>query len=57
MEKRGLDYEFQSDPGGAVPAWLANSTVIDTPMDMLTNFHRLVKLEKHRNKSYAFIRQ
>jgi hypothetical protein len=55
--KTRLDYEFQSDPGGAVPAWLANSTVIDTPMDMLTNFHRLVKLEKHRNKSYAFIRQ
>ena len=55
--KTRLDYEFQSDPGGTIPGWLANSTVIDTPMGMLTNFHRLVKLEKHRNKSYAFIRQ
>lgn len=51
-----LDYEFQSDPGGSVPGWLANSTVIDTPMGMLTNFHRLVKLDRHRNKRYGFMR-
>lgn len=51
-----LDYEFQSDPEGSIPSWLANSTVVDTPMGMLTNFHRMVKLEKHRNKRYAFMR-
>ncbi|MCF8256574.1 MAG: hypothetical protein K9J06_03420 [Flavobacteriales bacterium] len=50
-----LVYEFHGTPGGSVPAWLANSTVVDSPLSMLENFHRMVKEKRHQGKSYRFI--
>ena len=51
-----LEYQFHGSPGGSVPEWLANSSVVDSPLGMLENFHRLVKEERHRGKRYGFIR-
>jgi hypothetical protein len=33
----GVDVTFQmhADPGGAIPKWLANQTVVDTPFKTL----------------------
>lgn len=52
-----LVYEFHGSPGGSVPEWLANSSVVDSPLGMLENFHRMVKEEKHRNRRFSFMLQ
>lgn len=32
-----IEYETHADPGGALPAWLANSFVVDQPLNTLKN--------------------
>lgn len=51
-----LVYEFHGSPGGSIPEWLANSSVVDSPLGMLENFHRLVKEARHQGKRYGFMR-
>lgn len=50
-----LVYEFHGSPGGSVPEWLANTSVVDSPFSMLENFHRLVKEARHQGKRYGFM--
>ncbi len=52
--KTRLVYEFHGSPGGTVPAWLANTSVVDSPLQMLKNFHQLVKDPRFRGKQYSF---
>jgi hypothetical protein len=35
-------YQFQSDPGGKIPGWLANSVIISNPYKTLENLKRLL---------------
>ncbi|MGB1318444.1 MAG: START domain-containing protein, partial [Flavobacteriales bacterium] len=51
-----LDYYYHGEPGGSIPAWLANSVVEENPYRMLINFHELVKLERYQGKSFSFIK-
>lgn len=51
-----LDYYYLGDPGGSIPAWVANSVIEESPFRMLQNFHRLVKLERYQNKKFSFIK-
>ena len=48
-------YSAHGEPGGKIPAWLANSTVVDTPYHTLLNLKEQVKKEKYRGKTYGFI--
>jgi hypothetical protein len=36
-------YQVHSDPGGSVPAWLANSFVVDAPFNTLINLRKLAE--------------
>jgi len=36
-------YQVHSDPGGRVPAWLANSFVVDAPFNTLINLRQLAE--------------
>lgn len=38
-----VTYQFRGDPGGKIPAWLANSTVVSNPFQTLTNLRSLLK--------------
>jgi hypothetical protein len=51
-----LEYYYLGDPGGSIPAWVANSVIEESPYRMLQNFHRLVKLERYKNKTFAFMK-
>lgn len=51
-----LDYYYHGEPGGSIPAWLANSVVEENPYRMLINFHELVKLERYQGKTFSFIK-
>lgn len=51
-----LDYYFHGEPGGNIPSWLANSVVEENPFKMLTNFHKLAKLDRYQGKKFSFIK-
>lgn len=41
-------FRLHLEPGGEIPAWLANIAVIDTPYHTLNNMREMVKQEKYR---------
>ncbi len=51
-----LDYYYHGEPGGSIPAWLANSVAEENPFKMLLNFHELVKLERYQGKTFSFLK-
>ena len=53
--RTSLDYYYHGNPGGSIPAWLANSVVEENPFKMLLNFHNLVKLERYQGKTFSFL--
>ena len=49
-------YYYLGDPGGNIPAWVANTVIEESPFRMLTNFHKLVKLDRYKGKKFGFIK-
>lgn len=49
-------YENHSEPGGNIPAWLTNSSVVDVPFSALKNIKEQVKRSKYQNKQFEFLR-
>lgn len=54
--KTKVTYQAHSNPGGSLPAWLANSSVIDFPFGTLTNLKVRVKEPQYKNASYSFMK-
>lgn len=54
-EHTKLLYHYHGNPGGSIPAWLANSVAEENPFRLIQNFHKLVKLERYKGKSHAFM--
>jgi len=50
-------YQLHSEPGGALPDALANSTVTDIPYHTLLNMHRIVKEEKYQNAKIPQVKE
>lgn len=38
-----VTYQLHADPGGAIPSWLANSAVVDTPFKTLKNLRTYIQ--------------
>lgn len=55
-KKTLVTYEFHVEPGGSVPAWLANMSVTDTPYETLANLRKRAALNQYQGKSFSFIR-
>ncbi len=53
--KLDITFQMQVDPGGAVPAWLSNMFIDETPYYNLLNVRKLIKSSKYQNKNYSFI--
>lgn len=49
-------YQNHSEPGGNIPAWLANSSVVDVPFTALSNIKERVRLSKYQNQQFNFLR-
>lgn len=47
-----ITYELLFDPGGNIPAWLANLRVVSDPFNTLKKLHVLSKSEPYRNFRY-----
>ena len=54
-EHTQLEYYYLGDAGGSIPAWVANTVIEESPYRMLSNFHELVKLDRYKGKSHAFM--
>ena len=48
-------YQALSDPGGAVPVWLVNSTLVSQPYETLLNMQKAVQREKYQKAKLEFI--
>jgi hypothetical protein len=48
-------YQVHAEPGGSLPAWLANSVVVDTPYYTMSNMLDMLKLEKYQKAEFSFI--
>lgn len=49
-------YQVHAEPGGSLPAWLANSVVVDTPFHTLSNMRDMLMLEKYKQAEIPFIK-
>lgn len=48
-------YQVHAEPGGSLPAWLANSVVVDTPYNTMSNMLKMLKLDKYQQADMPFI--
>lgn len=49
-------YQVHAEPGGSLPAWLANSVVVDTPYHTLSNMRDMLVLEKYKQAELSFVK-
>lgn len=49
-------YQVHAEPGGSLPAWLANSVVVDTPQYTMLNMLDMIKLEKYQQADMRLIK-
>ncbi|MBT4918634.1 MAG: hypothetical protein HON09_04105 [Flavobacteriaceae bacterium] len=54
-DKLDVNFLMQVDPGGAVPSWLANLFVEDTPFKTLTNIKKTINQHKSKTTHYSFL--
>ena len=54
--KLEITFQMQMDPGGNIPAWMANMFAGDTPYHTLLGLRKAMQEEKYQGKSYEFIR-
>jgi hypothetical protein len=50
-----LVYEYHAEPGGNIPAWLANSSVVNIPFKMMENLKAMVEKGGYNNARLDFI--
>lgn len=43
-----VTYQMHADPGGSLPAWLINSSVVDTPYNTLVNLKAYIENGTHK---------
>jgi len=55
-EELEITFQMQMDPGGNIPAWMANMFAGDTPYHTLQGLREAMGEEKYQGKSYDFIR-
>jgi ribosome-associated toxin RatA of RatAB toxin-antitoxin module len=49
-------YQVKSDPGGSLPAFIANATVSKAPLKTLTGMRRMLAMEKYRGARPDWLR-
>jgi hypothetical protein len=54
--KTRITYQFVADPGGIVPAFIANLFVVNKPIETVSKMKELVQNEQYWNKSFEFMK-
>ncbi|GAB3960703.1 START domain-containing protein [Spirosoma harenae] len=53
--KMQIDYTFQVDPGGTLPAWLINATAAIGPYQSFLNLREKIQLPRYQKRSFGFL--
>jgi hypothetical protein len=53
--KLEITFMMEVDPGGEIPAWMANMVVDESPYETILNLMEVIKKPKYKNKTYSFI--
>lgn len=48
-------YEAHADPSGAIPAWLANTVVVDVPFYTLLGMQRMLKKQNYQQQTVEYL--
>ena len=48
-------YQNVSDPGGSIPTWLANSSVINIPFETIKNLEERVAMKEYDGQTFSFL--
>lgn len=48
-------YQFYSNPGGNIPAWVINSTLSSVAYGTITNLRKEVKKPEYQNRTFSFM--
>jgi hypothetical protein len=51
-----VTFRMLVDPGGTIPAWLANAFVVDSPFETLKGLTEVIGKSSYQNKAYGFIK-
>lgn len=54
--KAELIYEVLVDVGGAIPKWIQNFCVVNTPYATIQNIRKMLPLDKYRGVKYGFLK-
>ncbi|MDQ3051454.1 MAG: hypothetical protein M3Q95_11255 [Bacteroidota bacterium] len=49
-------YQYHGEPSGKIPAWLANTVVVDHPINTLNNMKKIIASGKYKNARVDFIK-
>jgi len=55
--KVDITYHLKVDPGGLIPAWLANMTITIGPYNTMLGLKREINKEKYKNARYEYIHE
>ena len=50
-------YQVLSDPGGDIPAWLVNASLVSQPYETLLKMQKVIKREKYQKAKLGFIKE
>jgi hypothetical protein len=51
-----VTYQVHANPGGSLPDWLANSVVVETPYNTMSNMAEMLKLDKYTQAELPMIK-
>lgn len=51
-----IEYALFANPGGNIPAWLANTAAVDMPLQTTIEASKQAQLDQHKGKKYNFIK-
>jgi len=54
--KLDVTFQMQVNPGGKIPAWIANMFITKTPYYTLLNIRKTIKNSKYQYKKFSFIK-
>lgn len=53
--KIDLQFQYESDPGGGIPAWIVNSFIVDSPLASISSLKEQVNKPRYRDAEISWI--
>jgi len=54
--KTEVFYQYVAEPGGSIPAWLANTSVVNMPFDTIKNLKERTAMKQYEGQTFSFLK-